>query len=125
MPITAHATIMKLASDLGYFKKVPTLKEGLCVGISTSWMKACLINQEAKFNHMIQRIIDENNSLVEQINAVKAKVMKKDTLNDNDNELFECDESREITYKNNKMLFVYMELENILDIFKLKNIFII
>jgi hypothetical protein len=89
MTLTAHEAIIELGKRLGYIDTLVNIDRGLCAGISALWMKARLVHQDDRFNARIQRIIDETDTLAEQIEAVKRKVKAKEILSADDSNLLE------------------------------------
>ena len=87
MPLSAHEAIIKLGVALGY--QLTDIEKGLCHGISVSWMKADLLHQQDKFITRIERIINENDTLVRQIQATKERLISGEGENEEDRALLE------------------------------------
>ena len=86
---TAHEAILDLGIAMGYSTTIKNFRMGVCHGVAVSWMNACLIHEEAKFNRRIERIISEGSSLVQQMADVNEKVKAKQPLTEGEDELME------------------------------------
>ena len=71
-PIPAHASIAYLAGQLGYIDQMKDYSNGLCKGISTTWMKACLSGDEGAFDAFIKKAVEQKETIVQQMDAVQA-----------------------------------------------------
>lgn len=87
--IPAHASIAYLAGKLGYIDQMKDYSNGLCKGISTTWMKACLSGDERAFDAFIKKAVEQKETIVPQIDAVKEKVKHGVALTDDEDALIE------------------------------------